>query len=508
MPVALNNALLQIKPEELAFLRAEREWVSVARQKQVLPVDGWNLGLALSGRGFGKTKMGAAWVRRCVGLYPGCVVHVVAPTYSDLRGVIFGGLSGLVASLPAAMIRTINHSLFEIHLVNGSVIKGFSAEAPDRLRGPQCHFLWGDELAAWGHTAEEMLVNIDMSTRLVYRLHPRGTTGRDRLIQPQRFYTSTPKPLQWLKKMTERRNVLLVHGSTLENRANLAAGFIAELEQYRGTAIYKQEVLGQLIDIGEAAIIRRSWLRIWPKNRPIPYLEFVFASFDTALTEKTFDKKTFDPDFTACSVWGVFIYDNRYHMMLLDCWHDRLGMPELIMRAKKELAASYGRKQEVVFRPLIGAPQVLAQNKKLDLIIIEDKGSGISLRQMLANEGIDTYGYNPGNADKLARLHAVSHVAAAGRIWLPESAHQPGQPRSWIVPMLDEVCVYSGPGTTKHDDFVDSFSQGARYFADNYLNTGVNQLVRDATRHDDDDPDALYVDASRYQSPTQGGVYD
>jgi hypothetical protein len=75
-------------------------------------------------------------------------------------------------------------------------------------------------------------------------------------------------------------------------------------------------------------------------------------------------------------------------------------------------------------------------------------------------------------------LHGVSHVAAAGRIWLPESNKSPGNPRDWVEPMLDEVCVFSGPGTTRHDDYVDSFSQAMRYYADRWLNTGVMSEIK------------------------------
>lgn len=472
---SLAQRLQSASGGDISFLDAERRWLGSARPKQVLPIDGWSLALAMSGRGFGKTMMGASWVRRQAGLYPGCVIHAVAPTYGDLRGVVFGGPSGLLNQLPAPMIAQVNHSLFEIRLYNGTLIRGYSAEAPDRLRGPQCHFLWGDELAAWGHTAEEMLANIDMSTRLAYRTHD------GRLVQPQRFYTTTPRPLQWLKKIIDREDTLLVIGSTYENRANLADSFLRELEQYEGTQIGRQEIHGELIDIGESAIIKRSWLKLWPVDDPLPWFDFVFVSLDTAMTDATFDKKSYDPDYTACTVWGVFAHERRWNLMLLECWHEKIGFPDLIMKARRELAAIYGRRSETFFKPLVGQSIVHEQKRRPDLLIIEDKGFGIGLRQMLAAEGIDSWPYNPGRADKTSRLHAVSHVAAAGRVWLPESKHQPGEPRSWCNPFLDEVCVFSGPGTTKHDDFVDSFSQGVRYFADRWLNTGVSDMIKPDT---------------------------
>jgi predicted phage terminase large subunit-like protein len=463
----------------MAFIEAEHRWAERARYKQIIPIDGWSLCVVQAGRGFGKTLVGASWVRRCAGLYPGCVIHVIAPTYGDLRGVVFGGPSGLINSIPVPMIAQINNSLFEIRLVNGTIIRGFSAETPDRLRGPQSHFTWGDEIATWGHNAKDVISNIDLSTRLFF------TTADGRRVQPQRLYTTTPRPIDWLKDMLARKDVRVVMGTTMENRANLAEAFFDELAQYEGTQIYRQEVLGELLEVGEAAIIKRSWLNLWPESRPLPWFDFVFISLDTALTEATFDKKSYEPDFTACTVWGVFPEKRKWHMLLLECWHEQIGFPELIKRAKQELKARYGRRVDLIFKPLIGPSQYHEQIKTPDLLIIEDKGSGISLRQTLQYEGIDSWPYNPGKADKMSRLHAVSHVVANGRIWLPESKAVRGEPRSWCEPFVKELTTYAGPGTTRHDDFIDSFSQATRYFADRWLTMGVTTERKDGDMVDD-----------------------
>lgn len=468
---SLAARLRAMSEGDLAFIESERGWAERARADQVLPIDGWSLTIAQPGRGWGKTMSGSAWVRRCAGLYPGCIIHVIAPTYSDLRGVVFGGASGLLASIPRVLIKEINHSLFEVRFWNGTLIRGFSAEAPDRLRGPQCTFVWGDELAAWPNAAET-LTNIDMSTRLVFR------TADGRLVQPQRYYTTTPRPLSWLKDMIARAD-RVIHGSTYDNKANLAEGFLRDLRQYEGTQIGRQEIHGELLDIGESAIIKKSWLKLWPNAKELPWFEFVGVSLDTAFTEKTYNKKSYEADPTACTVWGVFLHDKRWNLMLLECWHDQLGFPELVMRAKKEMKAIYGRRRDVLFKPLVGSTHEFEQVVRPSVLIIEDKGSGISLRQVLANEGIDSYPFQPGKQDKLSRLHAVSHVAAAGRIWLPESLNSPGEPRDWVQPMLDELCVYSGPGTTPHDDFIDSCGQFWHYFSARWMSEGVGAMLKE-----------------------------
>jgi predicted phage terminase large subunit-like protein len=471
----LRKDLSRLAPLDLAFLQQQERWLAKARDNQVLPIDGWSLAIARAGRGWGKTEVGANWaVRECC-LYPGIVLHAVAPSHADLIGTMFNGISGVMSVCPPELIEGTNFSaaIPTIKFKNGSLIRGFSAQSPERLRGPQASRVWGDEVAAWGVGAEATLMNIDMSTRIAYKC------ADGRLVQPQRLYTTTPKPLAWLADLLKRAQIV-INGSTYENKANLAEDFLRDISMYEGTNIGRQEIHGELIDIAEAAIIKQSWLRIWPNSQPLPWFDFVMVVMDTAFTEKTFDKKTFDRDPTCCQVWGVFSHERRWNLMLLERWSDQVGFPELVRRAKKEMRdRTYGRRTEVLFKPLIGNALHAEQMKRPDLLMIEDKGSGISLRQMLATEGIDSWPYNPGKADKLARLHAVSHVAHAGRVWLPESTNpaKKGVARNWVLPMIDEVCIYSGPGTTKHDDDVDCYSMANRYFADRWLSAGVDGKI-------------------------------
>jgi Terminase large subunit, T4likevirus-type, N-terminal len=480
MAVALNSASI----EQLSFVATERKWTHggpriQARDKQLLPIDQWfdEKGkptarcLVMSGRGFGKTVMGSHWLFRQAALYPGVICHVIAPTYADLRGVIFEGPSGLKNVIPAACVRSFSYSPYpEMTLWNGSVIRGFSSEVPDRLRGPQATFVWGDETSSW-YKPDECLSNIDFSTRIAHQ-KPDGT-----LVQPQKLYTTTPKPLAWIAKMI-KDGVRMVRGSSYENRDNLAADFFHEIEKYEGTEIGRQELHGELLDLTESAIIKKSWLQMWPGDKPVPWLEFVMVSMDTAFTEKTFNTKNFSSDPTVTTVWGVFKHNNRWNLLLLECWERWLTFPDLLTATRKEMKAIYGDREEPLFKPVVGPGFVQRQVKRPDLLVIEDKGSGISLRQVMQNEGIDSYPYNPGNADKLSRLHMVSHIAKAGRIWLPEGRRRDkqtgklrltGQFASWTDPLIDQVCVYSGPNTTPHDDWVDSCSQAWRIFADKFV---------------------------------------
>jgi hypothetical protein len=146
--------------------------------------------------------------------------------------------------------------------------------------------------------------------------------------------------------------------------------------------------------------------------------------------------------------------------MLLDAWEDYLGFPQLIKRIKIEKGYTYGDQDEPVLRPLLEKQRKPShQGRPVDLILIEDKGSGISIRQQLAVEQILTESYNPEGMDKLSRLHACSPLFPHGRVWAVESLKAKGEPRNWADPLISQVCTYVGEGSLIHDDLLDSATQ-------------------------------------------------
>lgn len=318
-----------------------------------------------------------------------------------------------------------------------------------------------DELAAWGKDAEDTW---DMM-QFGLRLGPK----------PRALWTTTPKPVPIVRRLTvPQPGRIIIRGSTFDNKANLPDSFFKALEQYEGTKIGRQELYGELIDPEEAGIIKRSWFNLWPANKPLPRFDWIIMSLDTAYTEKALDKKG-DPDPTACGVWGVFQMQGMTHIMLLDCWEDHLGLPDLMKRVKRELNTRYGEDADnALIKPMFGSMKPDTSGRKPDILLIEDKGSGISLRQMLDREGIQAYAYNPGRADKLTRLHVVSPVFAQRRVWLPESEKHPGRPRTWAEPLVAQLCAFAGEGSIKHDDHVDQTTQAFRLAMDK----GMLKLVK------------------------------
>lgn len=216
-------------------MRQRLSWLAAARPNQLPPVSDWHTWLLLAGRGFGKTRAGAeafAWQLLRHDQWRGAIV---APTMNDARDTCVEGESGLLSILPPACVQTWNRSQGELWLFNGSRIKLFSADAPERLRGPQHHVAWGDELAAW--SSPDALDQLRFGLRL----------GQ----HPQFIATTTPKPLPWLRALLaqEGQGVAITRGHTFENAANLAPSAVAELRsRYDGTRLGRQELYADVID--------------------------------------------------------------------------------------------------------------------------------------------------------------------------------------------------------------------------------------------------------------------
>jgi predicted phage terminase large subunit-like protein len=465
------SLLAQLSPEQRVHLDWQRRWRETARPNQIVQKSDWAECGYLAGRGFGKTRVGAEWITRAAFEDPsGFDSCVIAPTYGDIAITCMEGESGILSVLPPELLIEHNKSGMFIKLKNVaggvSTIRGFTGERPERLRGPQHCRGWFDELAAWQYDQETW----DMAM-LGMRLG----------AKPQVLWTTTPKPKDLIRKLSApQEGRIIVRGSTFDNKANLPDSFFKQIEQYEGTTIGRQELYGELIDPEDTGIIKRSDFRLWPAKKPLPALDYIILSLDTAFTEATYDKKKGDADSTACVVIGSFHdKDGLSQLLLLDCWSEQVGMPDLIRRVKKELNVSYGDDQDVaLIKPMFGGAKPLTSGRKPDLCLIEDKGSGISLRQMLEREGIEAYAYNPGRADKLARLHMVSHIFARKRVWLPESDKFPGRPRTWVDPMLAQLCAFTGPNSIKHDDYVDAMTQCVRLCIDKRLVSVVKETKK------------------------------
>lgn len=418
---------------DILALQRRMDWLRAARPAQLPPTDDYATWMLMTGRGFGKTRSAAEEVWWEAINNPGLRTCIIAPTLDDIRHTCIEGESGLLACCPDKLILNYNRSLFTLEFVNGSHIRGFSSEKPDRLRGPQHGLAWCEEVAAW-QNAEETWAMLNFGLRL----------GKN----PKKICTTTPKPVPLIKLIVEDKSTVLTRGSTYDNKGNLPQKFFDELVKYEGTTIGRQELHGELINLEEMGIFKRSWFRLWPKNKPIPQFELVVQSYDTGMTDKTIN----DP--TACTTWGLVPMANEstgsYRAVLCDAWCEHLAYPDLRDRAMRDYQMRYG----------VG-------ERRPDIVLIEDKGSGISLRQDLQRAGIPCRKYNPGRADKTERANTVSHLVKDGVLWIPETANEKraGQFRDWAEPMIEQLCFY--PNVT-HDDYVDTVTQFLALMRDMY----------------------------------------
>ena len=422
-------------PEWQAALKARIKWLSIANNHQITPSgDWWSIWLLLAGRGAGKTRCAAEWLWWEAWLQPNTRWLVSAPTSGDVRDVCFEGDSGLLSVIPPILIADYIKSLHEIKLKNGSIIKGIAASEPSRFRGPQFHGGWLDELAAWDYL-DDAWDMLQFGMRL----------GQ----HPKIIATTTPKPKPLIVDLVNRDgdDVCYTTASTYDNIKNLAPTFQKQILQYEGTTLGRQEIYAEIIDPEEAGIIKRNWFKLWPHDKPLPKFQYVVQSYDCATSDKTKN----DP--TACVVFGVFKPNDDKPMsaMVIDCWEEHLQYPDLRPKVIEEATSIYGDDNE------------FGSGKKVDMILIEDKSAGISLVQDLQRGGLPVRSYNPGSADKMMRLNLVAPIIQRGRIYIPESTTVPGAPRSWVEPLLNQLCAFP---EVRHDDLVDATSQALRLLRD------------------------------------------
>ncbi len=233
----LSDAALQALPFLFDF------W---ALPHQLPPEGSWRAWLILGGRGAGKTRAGSEWVRAQVeGARPRDAgrarrVALVGETLDQAREVMVFGDSGILACSPPDRRPAWNATRRMLTWPNGATAQVFSAHDPEALRGPQFDAIWADELAKWkrGQEAWDML---EFGLRL----------GDD----PRACVTTTPRNVEVLKALMQRDSTVMTHAPTSANRANLADGFLDEVQRrYAGTRQGRQELDGVLLADAEGAL--------------------------------------------------------------------------------------------------------------------------------------------------------------------------------------------------------------------------------------------------------------
>ncbi|MDE2595753.1 MAG: DNA-packaging protein [Sphingomonadales bacterium] len=232
-----------LQREELQY-----HWTLWARADQLPPAGPWRTWVVMAGRGFGKTRAGAEWVRDVAETNPDARFALVAASLGEARAVMVEGDSGLLTISPPDRGPIYEPSLRRLSWPNGAQATLYSAGEPEALRGPQHSHTWCDELAKWdnaGGRAGMAWDNLTLGLRL----------GEN----PQALVTTTPRAVPLLRRLLEGDDLAVTRGKTEDNHANLPTRFLSDIRRtYRGSLLARQELDGELIEDVPGALWSRS----------------------------------------------------------------------------------------------------------------------------------------------------------------------------------------------------------------------------------------------------------
>ena len=227
------------EPERLKMLRElsldqskvlRHHWRVWARSNQLPPDSDWRVWLIMAGRGFGKTRAGAEWIRAIAEADPEARIAVVAASLAEARSVMVEGESGLIEVTSPGLTPQFEPSLRRLTWPNGAQATLFSAYEPDSLRGPQHSHAWCDEVAKWDNASERAQRcwdNLLMGLRL-------GET-------PRALATTTPRAVPLIKRLIAGGDTVITRGATEDNLDNLPARFVADIRREYGKLLDRRK---------------------------------------------------------------------------------------------------------------------------------------------------------------------------------------------------------------------------------------------------------------------------
>ena len=382
------------------------KWYAIARDKQLIKdQDDYNIQLFLAGRGFGKTLTLSYDATIYCLLNPNSIVGVVAPTYSDLKKIIFQGESGFLNIIDRELLANsgYNKTDNQIEFYNGSKIIGFPAIEPDRLRGNNFHRAYCDELASWRY-ATETFDNLMMALRL----------GES----PKCIITTTPRPIELIKQLVVRADTKVIKGNTFENADNLAPSTIKMLkERYSGTRLGQQELYGQILEDVEGALFNSAMIE-QSRIEVTPDMQRIVIAVDPAVTANS------NSDETGIIVAGRGV-DNHFYIL-----EDKSG----------------------VFSPDVWIKQAIELYYKFDAdrIVCEVNNGGDLIEKLLRVQDVNVpYSSVRATRGKMLRAEPISALYEQGKV------HHVG----YFKELEEQMCSYT-PDTIKSPDRLDALVWG------------------------------------------------
>lgn len=313
-PPELKKVIYSLSEDEADCIL--HDWELWGRKEQFEPPGDWQYWLILAGRGWGKTRCGAEWVREKIKTHR--YVNLIGATSDDARDIMIQGDSGILSCCSKADRPRYIANQSCLKWPNGAISLVFTAAEPERLRGKQSEAIWCDELAAWRY-AQEAWQQAMLGLRL----------GNN----PRAIVTTTPRPTALVKKLIADSSTHVTRGTTYDNRDNLAATFFsAIIKSYEGTRLGRQELNAEILEDNPNALWTRSNIDMLRVRRPPDTLKRVVVAVDPAVTSNE------NSDETGIIVAALAIDDQAY---ILD---DRtlLASPDSWARAAVKAYYDYG----------------------------------------------------------------------------------------------------------------------------------------------------------------------
>lgn len=322
-------------------------WEYWARKKQLPRLLRRRIVALITGRGFGKTRTGAEWVRRAIEKRPpGSFIMLVGPTWTDVQETMIEGESGLLSCLPYWRKFKYYSSKLKIVFPNGVIVRGFSADSPDRIRGPNITDIWGDEFAAWEN--EKAFKNCRMCLRS-------GNKTRMLLTSTPSFSITCDKLFEEAEDPLRPGRIAIVNGTTYENSEHLADDFLEDISVFENTDWGEMEIHGKRLGRRQGALWSSEYIHKVAKDKLPPILKKALFADPAASNTK-------DSDETGLIVLGQGA-DKRVYV--LGDYSVKGGEPAVYLPAMARAKAEH----------------------KLDTIVLERNTGGLTLAHTVRNSG-------------------------------------------------------------------------------------------------------------------------
>lgn len=352
-----------------------RHWEFWSRGNQKQPGGMWRIWLIMAGRGYGKTRTGAEWVRDFARRHGLCRIALVAATQAEARAIMVEGESGILAVSQGAERPRFEPSLDRLVWPNGTIATLYSAAEPDRLRGASHHLAWADEIAKW-KLGEAAWDNLMLGLRL-------GD-------YPRVIATTTPRPVPLLQRLLADRRVAVSRGRTRDNGLHLPGAFLAATAAaYGGTRLGRQELDGELIDDIEGSLWPRALIESCRAKEAPDLMRIVLAVDPPAGAGAQSD---------ACGIVVAGLGDDNRGYVLADASAQGLS-PEGWARKVADAARSW-KADRIVAEANQGGAMVRS--------VLDAAGHSLPLRLVHASRG------KTARAEPVAALYEAGRVSHAG----------------------------------------------------------------------------------------------